>query len=173
MNLLATLLFSIALHTTAPTAGSIYDFSFTTLEGKEVKMADFKGKKILIFNSASMCGYTPQLTDFEAIHKKYGEKLVIIGFPSNDFMQEHKEGAKIGEVCYGKYNVTFIMGDRVKVKGEGISPIFDWLTSQPNPDFTGPIKWNFEKFLIDENGKLVHRWRSNVSPASPEVTAQL
>lgn len=172
MNLLATLLVSLSLHLAAPT-GNIYDFSFKTLDGKEVKMADFKGKKILIFNSASMCGYTPQLADFEAIHKKYGDKLVIIGFPSNDFMQEHKEGTEIGEVCYGKYHVTFLMADRVKVKGENASPLFQWLTGQPNPDFTGAIKWNFEKFLIDEKGNLVHRWRSNVSPASPEVTAAL
>lgn len=171
MNLLATLLLTLSMNI-GPGAG-FYDFSFKTLEGQEVKMADFKGKKVLIFNSASMCGYTPQLAEFEALHKKYGDKLVIIGFPSNDFMQEHKEDAKIGEVCYGKYNVTFLMGQKVRLKGESGDGLFKWLTEQPNPDFTGAIKWNFEKFLIDENGKLVHRWRSNVSPASAEVTAAL
>jgi len=153
--------------------GTVYDFSFQTLEGKEIKMSDFKGKKILIFNSASKCGYTPQLAEFEALHKKFGDKLVIVGFPSNEFMQEHKEKAEIGEVCYGKYSVTFPMADKVKLKGEGADPLFKWLTEQPNPDFTGAIKWNFEKFLIDENGKLVHRWRSNVSPSSAEITSKL
>lgn len=169
MNWLSILL-AITTFTTSP---SIYDYSFKTLEGKEVKMANFKGKKILIFNSASMCGYTGQLADFEVLNKKYGKKLVIIGFPSNDFMQEKKESSEIGEVCYGKYNVTFTMAEKVKVKGSDASPIFQWLTSQPNPDFTGAIKWNFEKFLIDENGKLIHRWRSNTSPVSEEVTSSL
>lgn len=169
MNLL-TILLSLTL--SMPPAG-IYDFSFKTLDGKEVKMSDFKGKKILIFNSASMCGYTPQLAEFEELNKKYAGKLVVIGFPSNDFMQEHKEEAKIGEVCYGKYNVSFIMADKVKVKGEDASPIFKWLTTQENKDFTGSIKWNFEKFLVDENGKLVRRWRSSVTPTSTEVTSAL
>jgi len=169
MNLFSILL-AITTFTTSP---NFYDFSFNTLDGKEVKMSEFKGKKILIFNSASMCGYTGQLADFEALNKKYEGKLVIIGFPSNDFMQEKKNAAEIGEVCYGKYNVTFIMADKVKIKGEGADPIFKWLTSEPNPDFTGPIKWNFEKFLVDENGKLVHRWKTNVSPVATEVISAL
>lgn len=169
MNLLSILLaFTTLTHTS-----SIYDFSFKTLEGKEIKMSEFKGKKILIFNSASMCGYTPQLAQFEELHKKYADKLVIIGFPSNEFMQEKKEKAEIGKVCYGQYKVTFIMSDVVKLNGEGAAPLFKWLTSQENPDFTGGIKWNFEKFLIDEKGKLIHRWRSKTSPTSSDVTSSL
>lgn len=169
MNFLSILL----AITTFASAPSFYDFSFKTLEGKEIKMSAFKGKKVLIFNSASMCGFTGQLADFEVLHKKYGDKLVIIGFPSNDFMQEHKDKEAIGSVCYGKYNVSFYMSEVVKVKGEGASPLFKWLTSEENPDFTGNIKWNFEKFLVDEKGKLVHRWRSKTSPVDAEVTAAL
>jgi len=168
MNLLTVL-----LSLTLSMPGSVYDFSFKTLDGREVKMTDFKGKKVLIFNSASMCGYTGQLAEFEKLFKENNGKLVVIGFPSNDFMQEHKEDTKIGEVCYGKYNVTFIMAEKVKVKGNEAHPLFKWLTETQNKDFTGPIKWNFEKFLVDENGTLVHRWRSNVSPVSPEVTSSL
>jgi glutathione peroxidase len=168
MNLIA-FLFAMVF----PTSDGIYDFSFTTLEGREVKMSEFKGRKILIFNSASMCGYTGQLAQFEELNKKYSGKLVVIGFPSNDFMQEHKDKTKVGEVCYGKYNVTFIMAEPVKVKGKEAHPIFKWLTQQDNPDFKGDINWNFEKFLIDENGKLIRRWRSKTSPTSAEITSAL
>lgn len=169
MNLLSILL----AITTLTSTQSIYDFSFKTLDEKEVKMSEFKGKKILIFNSASKCGYTPQLAQFEELHQKYGSKLVIIGFPSNEFLQEKKDKAEIGEVCYGQYKVTFLMADKVKLNGDGADPIFKWLTSQENPDFAGDIKWNFEKFLIDENGKLIHRWRSKVTPMSSEITSSL
>lgn len=151
----------------------IYGYQFNTLEGKPQSMETFKGKKILIFNSASMCGYTKQLDDFEALNKKYGDKLVIIGFPSNDFMQEKKTTEDIGAVCYGKYNVTFTMAERVKVKGTSAHPIFRWLVSQPNPDFSGEIKWNFEKFLINEDGKLIRRWKSGISPLAEEVVSAL
>jgi glutathione peroxidase len=166
-------LISILIATVIGFQGGFYDFSFKTLEGRTVNMAEFKGKKVLIFNSASKCGYTPQLGEFEQLSKKYGSKLVIIGFPSNEFMQEHKESEKIGEVCYGKYQVTFIMAERVQVNGNEAHPLFKWLTSQQNKDFTGAIKWNFEKFLVDEKGTLIHRWRSSVSPLGSEITSAL
>jgi glutathione peroxidase len=166
-------LFTILFASIMGIQGGFYDFSFKTLEGRTVNMSEFKGKKVLIFNSASKCGYTPQLGEFEQLSKKYGSKLVIIGFPSNEFMQEHKESEKIGEVCYGKYQVTFIMADRVQVNGNEAHPLFKWLTAQENKDFTGAIKWNFEKFLVDEKGNLVRRWRSSVSPLSAEITSAL
>jgi glutathione peroxidase len=166
-------LFSILFASILTIQGGFYDFSFTTLEGRTVNMAEFKGKKVLIFNSASKCGYTPQLGEFEQLSKKYGSKLVIIGFPSNEFMQEHKESEKIGEVCYGKYQVTFIMAEKVQVNGNEAHPLFKWLTTQENKNFTGSIKWNFEKFLVDEKGTLIHRWRSGVSPLASEITSAL
>jgi glutathione peroxidase len=166
-------LFTILFASIMGIQGGFYDFSFKTLEGRTVNMSEFKGKKVLIFNSASKCGYTPQLGEFEQLSKKYGSKLVIIGFPSNEFMQEHKESEKIGEVCYGKYQVTFIMAERVQVNGNDAHPLFQWLTAQQNKDFTGAIKWNFEKFLVDEKGNLVRRWRSSVSPLAAEITSAL
>ncbi len=166
-------LINILLATVLGINGGFYDFSFTTLEGRKVSMSEFKGKKVLIFNSASKCGYTPQLADFEKLYKENGGKLVVIGFPSNEFNQEHKESDKIGEVCYGKYSVSFIMAEKVSVNGNDAHPLFKWLTSQPNNDFTGAIKWNFEKFLVDEKGNLIRRWRSGTSPLSPEVKAAI
>ncbi|MDM1296638.1 glutathione peroxidase [Sphingobacterium sp. N143] len=148
----------------------IYNFTFKTLEGQEVKMSDFKGKKILIVNTASKCGFTKQYKDLEELHKTFGDKLVIIGFPANNFgQQEPGSNAQIQEFCEQNYGVDFLMAEKVDVKGEQISPLFKYLITQNNPDFTGDIKWNFEKFLIDENGQLVHRFRSAVNPLDPAI----
>ena len=149
---------------------NFYDFKFTTLEGQEVKMSDFKGKKILIVNTASKCGFTKQYKDLEELHKTFGDKLVIIGFPANNFgQQEPGSNAQIQEFCEQNYGVDFLMAEKVDVKGDQISPLFKYLTAQENPDFKGDIKWNFEKFLIDENGKLVHRFRSATNPLDPAI----
>ena len=149
---------------------NFYDFKFTTLDGQEVKMSDFKGKKILIVNTASICGFTKQYKDLEELHKTFGDKLVIIGFPANNFgQQEPGSNAQIQEFCEQNYGVDFLMAEKVDVKGDQISPLFKYLTAQENPDFKGEIKWNFEKFLIDENGKLVHRFRSATNPLDPAI----
>ena len=151
---------------------SVYDYSFTSLEGKEVKMSSFKGKKILIVNTASKCGFTKQYKDLQELYKLYGKKLVIIGFPANNFgEQEPGSNENIQEFCQKNYGVEFLMAEKVEVKGEQINPLFKYLTTQENPDFSGDIKWNFEKFLIDEQGKLVHRYRSAVNPMSTEIVS--
>lgn len=153
---------------------TVHDFSFTSIEGKEVKMSQFKGKKILIVNTASKCGYTPQYKELEELHKKYGSRLVVIGFPANNFgQQEPGSNAEIAEFCEKNYGVTFLLAVKVDVKGENIHPLFKFLIEQDNPDFTGDINWNFEKFLIDENGKLIHRYRSKVKPLDPILVSQL
>lgn len=153
---------------------TVHDFSFTSIEGKEVKMSQFKGKKILIVNTASKCGYTPQYKELEELHKKYGSRLVVIGFPANNFgRQEPGSNAEIVEFCEKNYGVTFLLAEKVDVKGENIHPLFKFLIEQDNPDFTGDINWNFEKFLIDENGKLIHRYRSKVKPLDPILVSQL
>ncbi|GAA4509892.1 glutathione peroxidase [Sphingobacterium thermophilum] len=153
---------------------TVHDFSFTSIEGKEVKMSQFKGKKILIVNTASKCGYTPQYKELEELHKKYGSRLVVIGFPANNFgQQEPGSNAEIAEFCEKNYGVTFLLAEKVDVKGENIHPLFKFLIEQDNPDFTGDINWNFEKFLIDENGKLIHRYRSKVKPLDPILVSQL
>lgn len=153
---------------------SIYDFKFNTIDGKEVKFSDFKGKKILVVNTASKCGFTKQYKDLQQLHKEYGNSLVIVGFPANNFgSQEPGSNEDIQAFCEENYGVTFLMAEKVDVKGDKIDPIFAYLTSQPNPDFTGEINWNFEKFLIDENGKLIHRYRSKVNPMDKIITGQL
>ncbi|RZK50150.1 MAG: glutathione peroxidase [Pedobacter sp.] len=153
---------------------SIYDYSFKTLEGKTVKFSQFKGKKILIVNTASKCGYTPQYEDLEKLHKQYKDKLVVIGFPAANFGgQELDTNAEIGEFCKQNYGVTFLLGEKSSVKGDDISALFKYLTNAENPDFKGEIKWNFEKFLINESGQLVHRFRSATKPMAPEIIKNL
>lgn len=153
---------------------SIYDVKVNSLEGEEINFADFKGKKILIVNTASKCGFTKQYKDLEELHKLYGKNLVVIGFPANNFgNQEPGSNAEIQEFCERNYGVTFLMADKVEVKGKDIHPLFQYLTTQENPDFTGDINWNFEKFLINEEGKLIHRYRSKVNPMDQIITNQL
>ena len=140
------------------------------LPGKPVALKQYAGQVILGVNTASQCGFTYQYEDLEKLYEKYKDKLVLIGFPANNFMhQEPGTNAEIKAFCTSKYNVTFPMMSKVSVKGDDMDPLFKWLTEQTNPDFTGDIKWNFEKFLIDENGKLVHRFRSRSKPFSEEI----
>lgn len=153
---------------------SVYDFAIKTIDGKTVNLAEFKGKKLLIVNTASKCGFTKQYKDLEELNKLYGKNLVIIGFPANNFgNQEPGSNEEIAEFCEKNYGVSFLMAEKVEVKGDKINPLFKFLTEQPNPDFTGEIKWNFEKFLVDEQGKLIHRYRSKVNPMDVLLTGQL
>ncbi|ATP56390.1 glutathione peroxidase [Pedobacter ginsengisoli] len=168
-----TLLILLSLLFTPPTK-NVYDFSFKTIDGKEIKLSKFKGKKILIVNTASKCGFTPQYEDLEKLQKQYGKNVVLIGFPAGNFGgQELATNSEIKEFCTGKYNVTFLLSEKSSVKGDDISPLFKYLTSQENPDFTGDIQWNFEKFLINEKGQLVHRFRSKVKPLDEAITKNL
>lgn len=152
---------------------SVYDFSFKTIDGKEINLSEFKGKKLLIVNTASKCGFTPQYKELEELHKKYGENVVVIGFPSGNFgNQEFLNNEDIAEFCEENYGVSFLISEKTEVKGEKISPLFKYLIEQDNPDFKGDINWNFEKFLIDENGKLVHRYRSKIKPTDQIIISQ-
>jgi glutathione peroxidase len=156
------------------TATSIHTFDFKTIDGKTMSFSDFKGKKILIVNTASKCGYTSQYEELEALYKQYNSKLVVVGFPANNFAgQEPGTNSEISNFCKKNYGVTFIMASKVSVKGNDMDPLFKWLTSQDNPDFTGDIRWNFEKFLLDENGKLIHRYRSGTNPTDKKLTDHL
>lgn len=153
---------------------SVYDFKLKNIDGKSFDLKKYKGKKLLIVNVASKCGYTPQYTDLQKLADTYKDKLVVIGFPANNFGgQEPGTAEEIKTFCSGKYNVTFPLNEKVSVKGDDIAPLFKYLTEAENPDFTGEIKWNFEKFLIDENGKLIHRFRSKTTPMSEEITKYL
>lgn len=165
------ILFSV-LFTTPPE--NVYQFKLQGIDGEPIDLSSFKGKKILIVNTASKCGFTPQYAELEELSKEYKDQLVVIGVPANNFgSQEPGTNEDIQAFCEKNFGVTFLLTEKTSVKGENISPLFDYLTSIDNPDFTGEIKWNFEKFLIDENGNLIHRYRSAVKPLSFDITKNL
>lgn len=166
-----TIISAIMLWTSiVSTSLSFYDFSFTSMDGNEVKMSDFKGKYVLIVNTASKCGFTGQYKDLQALHEQYGKDLVVIGFPANNFKeQEPGTNADIQAFCEQNYGVDFLLSEKVDVKGEHMAPLFKYLTGLENPDFTGDINWNFEKFLINKEGKLIHRYRSKVNPLDASI----
>jgi glutathione peroxidase len=152
------------------TPPTIYDYNILGIDGKKLNLSEYKGKKILIVNTASECGFTGQYKGLEELYEKYKDRLVIIGFPANNFGgQEPGSNEDIKQFCTGKYAVTFPMASKISVKGDDIDPLFKWLTTTDNPDFKGPIRWNFEKFLLDENGHLIHRFRSMTKPMSDEI----
>jgi glutathione peroxidase len=149
---------------------NVYDFKVEALEGGSIDFSTFKGKKILIVNTASKCGYTKQYAQLEELYKAHGDKLVIVGFPANNFGgQEPGSNEEIATFCERNYGVTFPMAAKVSVKGGDMHELFKWLTTAENPDFKGDINWNFEKFLIDEEGKLIHRYRSGADPLGDEI----
>jgi glutathione peroxidase len=153
-----------------PQTSTVYDFTVKSIDGKDVHLSQFKGKKILIVNVASECGYTPQYTDLEKLYEKYQDKLVLIGFPANNFgAQEPGTNDQIKEFCDSKYGVKFPLMSKVSVQGADMVPLFKWLTTAENPDFTGDIKWNFEKFLVDESGNLIRRFRTKTVPLSDDI----
>ena len=131
-------------------AAEVYQFKLKTIDGQDFSLAKYKGKKILVVNTASKCGYTPQYADLQKLADLYKDKVVVVGFPENNFAgQEPGTNAEIKSFCTGKYSVTFPLSEKVSVKGDDIAPLFKYLTEAPNPDFTGEVKWNFEKFLLD------------------------
>jgi len=155
-------------------ADNVYQFTITSIDGKTVNLSQFKGKKLLLVNTASECGFTKQYAGLQELSEKYGDKVVVIGFPANNFGgQEPGSNAEIQGFCEKNFGVTFLLAEKSSVKGDDISPLFAYLTSAENPDFTGEIKWNFEKFLIDEQGNLIHRFRSKVEPMSDAIISNL
>ncbi len=154
---------------------TIYKFKVEGLEGGSIDFSTFKGKKILVVNTASKCGFTPQYAQLEDLYKKYNGKLVIVGFPSNNFGgQEPGNNEEIKSFCTKNYGVTFPMAAKVSVKGDDIAPIYKWLTEKSeNGVMDADIKWNFTKFLLDENGVLIAKFDSKVTPLSDEITGYL
>jgi len=152
-----------------------YDFKVKTLEGDDFNFSTLKGKKVMIVNTASKCGFTPQYKDLEELHEKYQGELVIIGFPANNFAnQEPGSAAEIREFCTANYGVTFQMMEKISVKGDDIHPFYQWLTSKAkNGVMDSEVKWNFQKYLIDENGKLVDVLYSRDKPGSDKTIAWL
>ena len=154
---------------------SIYDFKVTSLNGDTIDFADFRGKKILIVNTASKCGFTPQYEGLEQLYQKYKDRLVVIGFPCNNFLsQEPGSNEKIKEFCTKNYGVSFPMAAKISVKGKNIAPIYKWLCNKSeNGVMDAKISWNFNKFLLDENGKIIAWFPSKVTPMSSEITDKL
>jgi glutathione peroxidase len=166
--MITSLLLATAM-VTAPT--SIYDFKMDDIDGKPVELTKFKGQVLLVVNVASKCGLTPQYEGLEAMYKKYkGEKFAVLGFPANEFGgQEPGTNAEIKEFCTGKYDVTFPMFSKIVVKGEGTHPLYQWLLQQT--DNKADIEWNFAKFLVGRDGKVVARFSSRTAPSDAAFVA--
>ena len=159
-----------------PPAKSFYEFQMKDIDGKDVKLKKYKGNVLLVVNTASKCGYTPQYEGLQAIYSKYHEKgFEILGFPANNFGgQEPGSEAEIKEFCTLKYKVTFPMFAKISVKGDDQHPLYTYLTSkETDPEFAGDITWNFNKFLIDRNGKILARFSSKDTPESETVTSAI
>lgn len=165
----------ISQTTPAMQNNSIHKFKVTSLSGDEIDFSNFKGKKILIVNTASKCGYTPQYEGLESLYEEHKDNLVIVGFPANNFgAQEPGSNDEISAFCQQNYGVSFPMAAKVSVKGQDIAPIFNWLTSKAeNGVMDVDVKWNFTKFLLDENGQLIASFESKVKPQSEEILAFL
>lgn len=153
---------------------TFHDFTVKTLEGEDFDLALLEGKKVLVVNTASKCGFTPQYEDLEKLYEKYGgDDFVVIGFPANNFMnQEPGTNQEIREFCSKNYGVTFPMMAKISVKGDDMHPVYQWLTSKDqNGVMNSKVKWNFQKYLIDENGRLVGMKEPKVNPISEEIVA--
>ena len=151
----------------------IYSFTMKTLDGKEKSLADFKGKVIMVVNTASFCGYTPQYKDLETLYKQYKDKgFIVLGFPANNFgKQEPGNDGDIATFCERNYSVSFPMFSKISVKGDDIHPLYNYLTTETQ--FKEEIGWNFTKFLVDKNGSVVARFASKVKPNEKEVIAKI
>lgn len=154
---------------------NFYSFRIKTLEGNDFNLDSLKGKKVMVVNTASKCGYTPQYKDLQELYEQYSRKLVIIGFPANNFgNQEPGTALEIRQFCTDNYNVTFPMMEKISVRGEDIHPLYKWLTSkEENGVMDSEVKWNFQKYLIDEEGKLVDVLYSKEKPGSEKVISWL
>lgn len=165
--------------TMLPTAqhppSTIYDYKVTSINGEIIDLASFKGKKILIVNVASECGYTPQYEDLEKLYRQYRDKLVIIGFPANDFMgQEPGTNEEIKQFCTSRYDVTFPLAAKISVKGKDMAPIYHWLTEKKlNGVEDSEVSWNFNKYLVNESGEYVCHFKSKVTPFDAALIAAI
>lgn len=154
-------------------AKSIYDFEVKSIDGKDIKLAEYKGKVLLIVNTASKCGFTKQYDDLQNLYEQYGKDgFVVLGFPANNFMnQEPGDNQEIQNFCRLNYGVSFPMFEKISVRGKNIHPLYKYLTGKDtNPKFNGKITWNFNKFLVSREGEVIARFGSSTSPADKKVT---
>jgi glutathione peroxidase len=176
-SLLATLPMAIAAPKDGTKkSGSVLEFTVKDIDGKEVSLSKFQGKVLLIVNTASQCGYTPQYKGLEETYEKYkGKGLEVLAFPANEFgAQEPGTDEQIKEFCTSKYKVSFPLFSKIVVKGKGIHPLYAYLTGEAsNPKFAGPIPWNFSKFLVNRKGEVIARFAPGVKPDSAELNGAI
>ena len=159
---------------TAAAPASVYDFTVKSIDGKDVKLSQYKGKKLLIVNTASKCGYTPQYKELEELSKKYGNKVTVLGFPSDSFNQELASNAEVASFCEKNYGVTFPLFETVAVKGDAATPLYKYLSDKTkNGKVSDAPSWNFCKYLVDEQGHVLKFYGSKVTPLSPELLADI
>ncbi len=166
---------AVSLKENETIASKFYDFKMKSLDGEEVSLAQFKGKKIIILNTASACGYTPQYEDWEKFYKLNKDKVVVLGFPCNQFMgQESGSNAEIKSFCQKNYGVTFPMFEKIDVKGDKKAPLYAWLTDKSQNGWNEQVpSWNFCKYLINEKGELTNFFASKIKPDNAEFIAAL
>lgn len=165
----------LSAFTSLPGDPSIHTFKVKSIEGGTIDFSKFKGKKILVVNTASKCGYTPQYEQLEKVYEQYKDKLVIVGFPANNFgEQEPGSDGEIQEFCKARFGVKFPLASKVSVKGDDTTPIYKWLTSKAqNGVLDATIAWNFNKFLLDENGKMIAYFPSQIKPDDEQILKYL
>jgi len=171
MKVIITILTGLALMFGTERTETVYQYELNTIDGNVISLNEYEGRVVLIVNTASECGYTNQYEGLQKLYEnKSDEGLVVLGFPANNFGgQEPGSDEEIARFCEMNFGVSFPLFSKVSVKGDDQHPLFDYLTNAENPDFTGEIGWNFEKFLIDRNGNVVRRFKSNVAPNSEEL----
>jgi len=170
------LLFGLTLGVSLFAASRVYDFTLNSIDGRPAPLSAYQGKVLLLVNVASKCGFTPQYKALEALYEKYKDKgLIVVGFPANNFMsQEPGTDQEIKTFCSRTYNVTFPMYSKISVKGDDKAALYQFLTDKgANPGTGGEIKWNFTKFLVARDGKVIARFEPAVKPDSPEVVAAI
>ena len=152
---------------------SFYDIKLNDINGKQINLKSFEDKYILFVNVASKCGFTSQYTDLEKLHQQYQDNLIVIGLPCNQFGgQEPGDAEQIKNFCSSNYGVTFIISEKIEVKGEGIHPLYQWLTQKElNGNSNSTVKWNFQKYLVDKNGDFLNYFYSMTSPLSNKITS--
>jgi len=152
---------------------SFYDIKLNDINGKQIDLKSFEDKYILFVNVASKCGFTSQYTDLEKLHQKYQNDLVVIGLPCNQFGgQEPGDAEEIKNFCSSNYGVTFIISEKIEVKGEGMHPLYQWLTQKDlNGKTSSTVKWNFQKYLVNKSGKLLNYFYSMTGPLSNKITS--
>lgn len=164
---------ALANAATAAAQPSFFDFTMKSIDGQDQPFSTYKGQAVLVVNTASKCGYTPQYAGLEELYGKYKDRgFTVLAFPANNFLwQEPGSDAEIKQFCTAKYHVTFPVFSKISVKGSDMAPLYRWLTAQEG--FAGDIKWNFNKFLIGPDGKVVARFESKMAPMSAELTSKL